>query len=200
MAKKIEANRIKVDKDPSGNKVEHLDIGQCPRSYSYFILFAFRKMYEQKRLVKFMSPKASSENVGSVTICSQTCSRNQQRKKEVKHQRALKSASFEQDKIQAFTEHSSKKLKLAHEKNRKDWFDSRMRLAVMAKDAGDPLGATMLHQLVNSEMKAMKQEIIVIDNSNSNDCSDEEQKTPGPHQNINFDCDVSEDDDHDIYT
>ena len=51
VAKKIEANRIKVDKDPSGNKMEHFDIGQCPRSYSYFILFAFRKMYEQKRLV-----------------------------------------------------------------------------------------------------------------------------------------------------
>ena len=65
----------------------------------------------------------------------------------------------------------------------------------MAKDAGDPLGATMLHKLVKSEMKAMKQEIIVID-----DCSDEEQKTPGPRQNIKFDCDVSEDDDDDIYT
>ena len=150
--------------------------------------------------MKFMSPKASSENVVRVTISSQTCSRNQQRKKEVKHQRALKSASFEQDKIQAFTEHSSKKLKLAHEKNRKDLFDSRMRLAVMAKDAGDPLGATMLHQLVKSEMKAMKQEIIGIDDRNSDDCSDEEQKTHGPRQNINFDCDVSEDDDDDIYT
>ncbi|CAJ1955829.1 unnamed protein product [Cylindrotheca closterium] len=198
LVKKTEAYKEKVKKilkkDPNAViKFAKPVIEDCPNGYAHPILFVFKRLFEEKRPLKFTTPDAKGKNG---TLRSKTPNRKQQLKKEAEYKKSLKMGTTDA-KVKAYTEQSSKKLKIAYEQTLTGKLTARTKVAQLARDAGLEVGDKLLKRLAEEALRSFEREIIDMEEVEKEERAKLAKKklSTASKENLNGDTTSSDDDD-----